>query len=173
MSGARREAGVASWMCRRGLALVVLACLAAAPAAGAYAAPAASRPVVVFFYQNGCPDCTQISDVLDALGGDLPPDSVVRYEIGDPASHRLFLKLQKAYGIDVSSVPLVFVGDRVIAGASRAQELALTDAIGDCVTSTCPSPLDRVPPDVFPWLDLAEGALFAALVLLLLFLQRP
>jgi hypothetical protein len=98
---------------------------------------------------------------------------VVRYEIGNPASRRLFQRLQKAYGIEVSSVPLVFVGDRVIAGASRAQELALSDALSDCVTTPCSSPLDRLPPDVFPWVDLLQLALLGSVVLLLALLQHP
>ncbi len=133
----------------------------------------APSPIVVFFYQEGCPDCDRVSEVLDALGGDLPAGSVARHEIGDPKSRRLFQRLQRAYGIDGSAVPLVFIGDRAIAGASRIQELALTDALGDCMTSSCPSPLDRLPPDVFPWIDLLEVGLLASLVLLLTLLQRP
>jgi len=144
-----------------------------ARAAEAPAAPSVASPSVVFFYQNGCPDCERVSEVLDALGGDLPPGSVVRYEIGNATARRLFQKLQKAYGIQVSSVPVVFIGDRVFTGAGRAQELAISDAIERCVTSPCSSPLDRVPPDVFPWVDLLELALLGAAVVLLALLQRP
>jgi glutaredoxin len=133
----------------------------------------APAPVVVFFYEDGCPDCVLVGEVLDALGTDLPEGAVARYEIGDPESRRLFQKMQKAFGIDVSSVPVVFIGDRVIAGASRMQELALTDALGDCATAPCPSPMNRIPPDVFPWVDLLELGLLATLVLLLALLQRP
>jgi glutaredoxin len=154
------------------LCIVILSAATAVPCAAQGAPPSAS-PVVVFFYQNGCPDCVQIGEVLDALAGDLPEGAVARYEIGDTTSRRLFQRLQKAYGIEVSSVPLVFVGDRVIAGASRAQELALSDALGDCVTTPCSSPLDRLPPDVFPWVDLLELALLGSLVVLLALLQHP
>jgi hypothetical protein len=111
--------------------------------------------------------------VLDALAGDLPEGAVVRHEIGNPESRRLFRKLQKAYGIDVSSVPLVFIGDLAIAGASRSQELKLSDAIGDCITGACASPLDKIPPDVFPWRDVLELALLGSFVFLLTLLQRP
>jgi glutaredoxin len=154
------------------LLAAVLGAAAVLPCAAQEAAPSAS-PVVVFFYQDGCPDCVKIGEVLDALAGDLPAGAVARYEIGDPSSRRLFQRLQKAYGIETSSVPLVFVGDQVIAGASRAQELALSDALGDCVTTPCASPIDRLPPDVFPWIDLIELALLGSLVVLLALLQRP
>jgi thiol-disulfide isomerase/thioredoxin len=154
------------------LLAVVLGTAAVFPCAAQQAVPSAS-PVVVFFYQDGCPDCVKIGEILDALAGDLPAGAVARYEIGAPSSRRLFQKLQKAYGVETSSVPLVFVGDRVIAGASRAQEFALTDALGDCVTTPCASPLDRLPPDVFPWADVVELALLGSLVLLLALLQRP
>ncbi len=159
------------------LLALVLACLSlaaaetAVPAAEPAAEPAA--PVVVFFYQEGCPDCIEIAGVLDALAGDLPAGAVARYEIGDPASRKLFRKMLVAYSIEGTSVPIVFVGERVIAGASRIQELALTDALGDCVTSACPSPFDRLPPDVFPWVDLLELALLASLALFLALLQVP
>ncbi len=161
-------------MTSRAVFLLAVALGAAAVfSCAAQEAAAPAPPVVVFFYQDGCPDCVQIGEVLDALAGDLPAGAVVRYEIGEPTSRRLFQKLQKAYGVETSSVPLVFVGDRVIAGASRAQELALTDALGDCVTTPCSSPIDRIPPDVFPWIDLIELALLGSLVILLALLQRP
>jgi thiol-disulfide isomerase/thioredoxin len=154
------------------LVVPVLALLAAAPCV-AQEVPAPHAPIVVFFYQEGCPDCVKIAEVLDALAGDLPEGAVARYEIGDPQSRRLFQRLQKAYAIDVSSVPVVFIEDHAIAGASRANELTLSDAIGDCITGACTSPLDRIPPDVFPWRDLFELALLGSLVFLLALLQRP
>jgi thiol-disulfide isomerase/thioredoxin len=154
------------------LVVPILALLAAVPCI-AQDAPAPAAPIVVFFYQEGCPDCVRIAEVLDALAGDLPEGAVVRHEIGNPESRRLFRKLQKAYGIDVSSVPLVFIGDLAIAGASRSQELKLSDAIGDCITGACASPLDKIPPDVFPWRDVLELALLGSFVFLLTLLQRP
>jgi thiol-disulfide isomerase/thioredoxin len=154
------------------LLVPVLTLLAAVPGI-AQEAPAPHLPILVFFYQDGCPDCVRIAEVLDALAGDLPEGAVARYEIGDPESRRLFQKLQRAYAIDVSSVPVVFIGDRAIAGASRVQELTLSDAIGDCITSACTSPLDKVPPSVFPWRDLLELALLGSLAFLLALLQRP
>jgi len=155
---------------RLGLALALFLA-AAVPAFAQTVEPV--RPVVVFFYEDGCPDCVLIGELLDLLEGDLPEGAVARYEITEPASRKLFQRLQKAYGIEVTSVPLVFVGDRVIAGASRAQELTISDALGDCVTAKCASPLDRLPPDVFPWVDLLQLGLLGLAVVFFLLLQRP
>lgn len=156
----------------RGWPLLVLFLLVMLPCS-AQDVPDAAPPIVVFFYEHGCPDCVLIGEVLDALGADLPAGAIARYEIGAPESRRLFQRMQKAFGIDVSTVPVVFIGDRVIAGASRMQELALTDALGDCATTPCPSPMSRIPPDAFPWADVLEFGLLTALVLLLALLQRP
>ncbi len=141
-------------------------CFAQDPSAG-------TAPIVIFFYEEGCPDCVKIEEVLDALESELPEGAIARHEIGDSESRRLFQKLQKAYEIDVSSVPVVFIGDRVIAGATLPRELELTDAIGDCITGACSSPLDRVPAGVIPWRDALELALLVSLVLLLALLQLP
>lgn len=154
------------------LSLAAVAIAALAPSGAAQSADA-PRPAVVFFYQDGCPDCVQIGEVLDLLALDLPPGGIARYEIGTKEGRTLFLRLQKAYGIDVQTVPLVFIGDRVISGAGRIQELTLSDAIGDCAQSPCPSPLDRLPPDVFPWVDLAQLGLLTVAIVLFLLLQRP
>ncbi len=84
-------------MTSRAVFLLAVALGAAAVfSCAAQEAAAPAPPVVVFFYQDGCPDCVQIGEVLDALAGDLPAGAVVRYEIGEPTSRRLFQKLQKA-----------------------------------------------------------------------------
>lgn len=134
---------------------------------------ALEAPIVILFYEEGCPQCVQIEEVLDALKSELPEGAIARYEIGNPESRTLFRKLQKAYEIDVSNVPVVFVDDRAIIGAGLSRELELTDAIGDCITGACASPLDRVPPDVFPWRDALELGLLLSLILLLVLLQLP
>lgn len=156
-------------LCRSVLLVSALLVISAPACLGQEQPPAA--PLVVFFYQEGCPDCVKIGEILDALETELPAGAIVRHEIGEPQSRSLFRKLQKAYGIDVSTVPVVFVGDRFVIGASQARELELTDAIGDCITGACTSPMDRVPPDVFPWRDALELGLLALLVVLLVLLQ--
>jgi glutaredoxin len=130
-------------------------------------------PVVVMFYEEGCPDCARIDEVLEALGPDLPEAAVRRYDISERSSMRILRRLIAAYGIDeaTAAVPIVFVGDAVVIGADRSQELKLMDAISRCARAECPSPLARIELSMFPWRDVARLALLVGLVALLALLQ--
>lgn len=106
--------------------------------------PNASAPMIVVFYEDGCPHCVRMEGLLDELlvgHKDIP---VARYEINAPGSSALLWKLDAHYGIVTTQVPVIFVGDQVIVGAGRAQEFNLRAAVGDCVQRGCPSPLDYV-----------------------------
>lgn len=135
------------------------------------AAMAAERPVVVFFHQEGCRDCLIMEEVLEALAVDLPEDSVERIDVTTREGATLFRRLRAAFGIDVATVPMLFIGDQVISGSGRAQEFRLRDLIGRCTVSPCSSPLDRITPQGFPWRDVAEVALLATLLILLSWIQ--
>jgi thiol-disulfide isomerase/thioredoxin len=151
----------------------VLAGLLVPFAARAQDSNPAELPVVVFFYQDGCPDCAAMEELLEGLATDLPPSAVERLEISTTANLRLLRRLEEAYGIDVSTVPILFVGDRVIAGAGKAQEFQLRAAIGDCATVGCSSPLARLEPSTPLWRSVVELALLGVLVLALALLQLP
>lgn len=135
------------------------------------AAMAAEGPVVVFFHQEGCPDCVAMDEVLSALAVDLPEGAVERVEVTTREGATVFRRLRAAYGIDVATVPMLFIGDQVISGSGRAQEFRLRDAIGRCTVSPCSSPLDRIAPQGFPWRDAVEMGLLAALLVLLSWIQ--
>jgi thiol-disulfide isomerase/thioredoxin len=158
---------------RRAALLLLAALTCVAGLATAQSAPASDEPVVLVFYEEGCPNCAAVEELLVGLAADLPPDAIRRYEISDTGNLRLLKRLEEAYGIDVSTVPVVFVGDQVIVGAGRAQEFKLRAAIGDCATVGCPSPLDRLAPAVPLWKSLVKAALFAVLVVALALLQLP
>ena len=135
------------------------------------AAIAAERPVVVFFHQQGCPECHVMDEVLEALAVDLPEGSVDRIDVTTREGASLFRRLRAAFGIDVATVPMLFIGDQVISGSGRAQEFRLRDAIGRCTVSPCSSPLDRIAPQGFPWRDAVEVALLVTLLILLSWIQ--
>lgn len=127
------------------------------------AAAGTEGPIVLFFYQEGCPSCVAVDELLTALSSDLPPSALRRYEISDPKAAKLLAKLEQAYGIEEASVPIVFVGDDVIVGAGAAQEFKLRDTIGHCVTIGCPSPLERIRPPITID-DLLRLSMFAVLL---------
>ncbi len=147
------------------LALAVLA-LAAMPSLAAQDA----EPWIVVFYEEGCPDCAQIEELLEGLVSELPESAIVRYDISEPSVLDLLMELTTAYELETSSVPVVFVGDEVVLGAGRAQEFELRNAIGTCTIHGCSSPLKRAPSLVFRS-SLLRLTLFAVLFALLLWWQ--
>ena len=148
-----------------------LLALAAVALVGVIAAAAPEDPVILVFFEEGCPSCETVDALIVELAADLPTSSVARYEISDADRFELLTRLAAAFEIEFDSVPVVFVGDEAIVGGGRSAEFGLRAAIGDCVVRGCPSPLDRVRPPAFPWLDLVRLAGLLGLVALLAALQ--
>jgi len=67
-------------------------------------------------------------------------------------------------------VPIVFVGDDVVVGMGRAQEFTLRNAIGDCLSVGCESPIARLPISQLR-ADLPRLALFLSVFLAIAWLQ--
>jgi len=128
-------------------------------------------PLVIVFYEEGCPSCEAVEELLTALAPDLPPTAIRRYEISEPGAFELLTDLSDAHEIEVNTVPVVFVGDQAIVGSDRAAEFALRAAVGDCAFVGCPSPLELIRPPEFPWADVWTLAGLAAILVLLLVLQ--
>jgi len=147
------------------LALVALAVSLALPALATD-----DEPWIVVFFEEGCPDCAQVEEVLEGLTLELPESVIVRYDISDPEALDLLMELALAYDVEVSSVPVVFVGDEVILGAGRSQEFELRNAVGECTIQGCPSPLARAPSLAFRT-SLLRLTLLAVLFALLLWWQ--
>ena len=128
------------------------------------------EPWIVVFFEEGCPDCAQIEEVLEGLTSELSGSAIARYDVSDPEALDLLMELATAYEVEVSTVPVVFVGDEVVLGAGRAQEFELRNAIGECTIHGCPSPLARAPSLAFRS-SLLRLTLFAVLFALLLWWQ--
>jgi hypothetical protein len=132
---------------------------------------ASSDPLVVVFYEEGCPSCEEMEQLLDGMMIDAPDTAMVRYEIMAPGSLELLTSLCRAYGIDVpTTVPIVFAGEDVVVGMGRTQEFTLRNAIGDCLSSGCESPVARLPMSQLR-ADLPKIALFVAFFLALAWFQ--
>lgn len=129
-----------------------------------------AEPWIVVFYDDGCPDCAQVEELLEGLTSELPASAVVRYDISDPEAFDLLRELAEAYDVKMPTVPAVFVGEEVVLGAGRAQEFELRNAIGSCTINGCPSPLSRAVSVAFN-ADLLRLTLLAVLFALLLWWQ--
>ncbi len=156
---------------------------------------AVQATTLIVFHEIGCSHCARMEAFLESIAPDYPELDVVRYEIHDPESQEFLAELLSAYDVEVSSVPILFIGDVALVGgiyyglypepysaAGRAEEMALEEAIQRAIDAEAPSPLDRIPSDgsaslaeklTIPAILLAAAAdsvnpcTFAVLVLLL------
>ncbi len=113
---------------------------------------------VLFFYEEGCPHCGRVIEVLDDLARTDQGFSVTRYEIGSFEARDLLSRLLKAYGAEMGQVPLIFVGDVAMVGGTlyepgrspvalsgRPEELALREAVRHAIEVGAPSPVSKLP----------------------------
>ena len=130
-----------------------------------------SDPIIVVFYEDDCPSCEEMDELLAGMTIDAPATATVRYEISEPESMELLTALAKAYDIEAPSVvPIVFVAEDVVIGMGRTQEFTLRNAIGDCLSLGCESPIARLPISQLR-ADLPRLALFLTMFLALAWLQ--
>ena len=123
-------------------------------------------PMVVYFYEVGCPDCAQIRSLLDAMVYDLPrgEEDIASYDIEAEGTLKLLEKLESAYGVEINTTPIVFVGEQVF---TADQEQSITDAINRYARNGYVSPLQIIAPEPFPWGDLLRLVALATIGLLL------
>lgn len=133
--------------------------------------PETAQPAIVVFYEEDCPDCVRMEGPIEELLTEHPDITVARYEISAPGALDLLGGLLAEYGIQATKVPIIFVGEEVIVGAGRAEEMRLHTAIDKCLTAGCSSPLAHVDALHIPWADLGWIAIFFSVFLLFFFLQ--
>ena len=130
-----------------------------------------SDPIIIVFYEEGCPSCEDMDELLAGMMIDAPETAIARYKINEPESMELLVALAKAYDIEVPSVvPIVFVAEDVVIDMGRTQEFSLRNAIGDCLSVGCESPIARLPITQLR-ADLPRLALFLTMFLALAWLQ--
>lgn len=137
----------------------------------AMSAAAPPEPLIIVFYEEGCHSCEEMEELLAGMTIDAPETTLVRYEVTEPGAMDLLADLSKTYGIDIPEiVPIVFVGEEAVVGMGRTQEFALRNAIGECLSIGCESPIARLPISQLRT-DLPRLALFLALFLALAWFQ--
>lgn len=153
----------------RGLAVILFAGILVLTAFH-IACAASEDPTVVVFYKEGCPDCRRLDELLNGLSSQHSDLMIGHYEISDPGAQDLLSHLSFSYGVLDTNYPIVFVGDKAFVGVSRARELDVRNAIVECISRSCPSPLSRLKETSLSWnhVFIALGVgMFLLLVLLL------
>jgi cytochrome c biogenesis protein CcdA len=145
--------GIAMWRCKSNpwvdlilMRKLLLTLLLLAGAIFPGAVPASAQKVdLVFFYGRGCPHCAAMRDFLGTMQQQHPELRVRDYEVYfNGGNARLFERVADAYDFTIEGVPTAFLGDRVFSGYAEELRPQIEQAIRQCITKGCASPLDRV-----------------------------
>ncbi|MGO0577886.1 glutaredoxin family protein [Ornithinimicrobium panacihumi] len=103
------------------LAWVALLMGAPAPAAATSQSTSQTAPdetiVIEYYYGEECPVCAITGPVLDQLAEEIPGVQVVEREVWhDEAARAVLEQRAEAYNVDVTGVPVIFVGERAWVG---------------------------------------------------------
>lgn len=104
------------------------------------------KPVdFVLFYGRGCPHCAVMRQFLETMRPRYPELRLREYEVYfDAENARLFERVADAYKIKIDGVPTAFLGERVFNGYAEDMQPDIEQAIKECITRQCSSPLDRI-----------------------------
>lgn len=115
--------------------LAVLSCLAfPAPASGA-----AGKAHVYLFWGRGCPYCEAEMAFLSDLQKRHPEVEIRDYEVWyDRENAMLLAKVQRAFGVEPTGVPVTVVGGRMWVGFSSATGPLIEREVLRCLSEGCP-----------------------------------
>jgi len=97
-----------------------------------------------FFYGDGCPHCKKEEDFLTRLEKEKSEIRIYRYEVWkNPDNARTLSTMSKEMKLNVSGVPLLFVGDSVLAGFfdDETSGKAIREAVEKYQKGECPDPV--------------------------------
>jgi len=102
---------------------------------------------LLFFGKEGCGNCQRMMAALDAIRDEHPHIEASYLDIDDASNEATLQALLENAGIDEvpKTYPVIFVGDTVVVGEGRIQELQLRAAIESCTSSVCSSPMSALP----------------------------
>lgn len=103
---------------------------------------AIESPHIVFFEKEDCSRCRNMKKSLARLLEEFPDVSYVLYDVDKDQA--LMQQLMIFHGLEGAQklYPVIFVGESVVVGEGRTEELALRTAMASCQSDGCPSPLD-------------------------------
>ncbi len=98
--------------------------------------------VVYFFWGNGCPHCEAEKIFLDKMKKSYRNIEIKDFEVWyNKENAELMIKMAKAYKIEASGVPILFVDRKAFVGFSEQSKKEITDAIKNCLLNKCIDPL--------------------------------
>jgi len=143
---------------KRILTLVVVALIGVLTFTGLFTSPARAqtgstgggKTVMYFFWGDGCPHCASFKPILEELVKKYPGFELQEYEVWYDDNNLNFLQaVAKKFGIEVSGVPTLFIGDQTHTGFSEQLAAEVEQTIAACVANGCADAAEGVArPDV-------------------------
>jgi glutaredoxin len=101
---------------------------------------------IYFFKSDACPYCKRMGEIIAAAVQENPALKVHEYEIvSSEKGRKLLAELVKAYRVDITGVPVVFIGEEVTRGLDEEQ---FKNALTVCQEKGCASPTDKIDQEV-------------------------
>lgn len=99
------------------------------------------KVVITLFWGDGCPHCAAERPFLASLQEKYPNLEVRTYEVWYVESNiPIMEKMAKAYGFEVSGVPITFLGDKNWVGFSEGLKTEIEDLVKTCSKNACKDP---------------------------------
>ncbi|NLE65251.1 MAG: thioredoxin family protein [Elusimicrobia bacterium] len=109
------------------------------------------KPVVYFFWGEGCPHCHHEKIFWEELKGRLSGFVVRDYEVwNDPQNKEIYRRLAAAFGQESGSVPATFIGRKVWIGFSPQKAGEIEKAVRECLVSGCVDPAGLIGSSAVP-----------------------
>jgi len=97
------------------------------------------------FHTAGCIYCERIQSFLEGIKPNYPSLVVHEYEVRSDAENMAFLeKMANAYDIEITGVPITFIGGNVIIGFSEENGQQIKEIIQGCITQGCEDAAKRL-----------------------------
>ncbi len=118
-----------------------------------------SKPVVYLFWGSGCHVCDELKPFLEEMKQKYPGLEVKDYEVFDNEENKeLLLKALEEYDSRFSGVPVTFIGEKKLQGASKFVKEELEAAIGSYMVEGCVNVVSKLEAESkVPELDAGEG----------------
>lgn len=123
----------------------------------AIAMPAVASTQLVFFHEIGCSHCADADEFLTSIQSKYPELEILHYEVSERESQDVLSGLLAAYGVELSAVPMIFVGDvawmadtffglydEPYTVSGRASNMTLETAIQRAIEADGVPPLERI-----------------------------